>query len=74
MRRVLYIKDDPKISIRFSIPCYRPNLFYDVVQDDINGVSVSHLKIFIDNYLTEINMNPGVSILFLQFTYFLTLI
>ncbi|KAL5237850.1 hypothetical protein ACI65C_005260 [Semiaphis heraclei] len=59
LRRVLCIKDDPKISIRFSIPCYRPNLFYDVVQDDIHGVSVHHLKIFIDNYLTEENVNPG---------------
>ncbi|XP_060858504.1 ATP-dependent DNA helicase Q5-like isoform X1 [Metopolophium dirhodum] len=53
LRRVLYIKDDPKTCVRFSIPCYRPNLFYDVVQDNTNGVSVPHLKIFIDKYLTE---------------------
>ncbi|XP_022173123.1 ATP-dependent DNA helicase Q5-like isoform X2 [Myzus persicae] len=57
MRRALHMKKDLKTSIRFSIPCHRPNLFYDVVQDNINGVSVPHLKSFIDKYLTEENMN-----------------
>jgi len=72
LRRVLYIKDDPKTCVRFSIPCYRPNLFYDVVQDNTNGISVPHLKIFIDKYLTEEIVSLGVSILFLQYTRFNT--
>lgn len=61
MKKVLHIKDDPKTSIRFSIPCHRPNLFYDVIQDNINGVSIPHLKTFINKYLTEENVNHGVS-------------
>jgi len=72
LRSVLYIKDDPKTCVRFSIPCYRPNLFYDVVQDNTNGVSVPHLKKFIDEYLTEENLSLGVSILFLQYIRFNT--
>ena len=66
LKSVLYIEDDPKTCVRFSIPCFRPNLFYDVVQDNTNGVSVPHLKIFIDKYLTEENVSLEVSILFLQ--------
>lgn len=69
----MHIEDDPKTCIRFSIPCYRPNLFYDVIQDNINGVSVPHLKNFIDKYLAEGNVNLGVSILFLQYACFNTI-
>lgn len=32
----------------FSTPCFRSNLFYDVVFDDTIGNSYQHLKEFID--------------------------
>ncbi|XP_060844816.1 ATP-dependent DNA helicase Q5-like [Rhopalosiphum padi] len=51
LRRVLYIKDDPTSSFRFSIPSYRRNIFYDVALDDIIGISVPHLTKFLDRYL-----------------------
>uniref|UniRef100_A0A2S2P906 DNA 3'-5' helicase n=1 Tax=Schizaphis graminum TaxID=13262 RepID=A0A2S2P906_SCHGA len=51
---------------KFSTPCFRSNLFYDVIFDDSIGNSYQHLKDFIDqclcddiNYLENTpNINP----------------
>lgn len=36
---------------KFTTPCFRPNLFYDVIYDDAIGNSYEHLKKFIDECL-----------------------
>lgn len=38
---------------KFTTPCFRSNLFYDVIFDDIIGNSYQHLKEFIDQCLFE---------------------
>lgn len=45
---------------RFSNPCFRPNLFYDVIFDDVIENSYNHLIEFIDQCLMEenVNINP----------------
>lgn len=47
---VLYLKTPVS---KFSTPCFRSNLFYDVVFDDIIGNSYQHLKEFIDQCLCD---------------------
>lgn len=50
----------------FSTPCFRSNLFYDVIFDDSIGNSYQHLKEFIDQCLCDdencfentVNINP----------------
>ncbi|VVC35974.1 Helicase, C-terminal,P-loop containing nucleoside triphosphate hydrolase,ATP-dependent DNA [Cinara cedri] len=52
---------------KFSTPCFRANLFYDVIFDDTIGNSYQHLKEFIDLCLcddinclkNEANINPS---------------
>ncbi|KAF0760101.1 ATP-dependent DNA helicase Q5-like [Aphis craccivora] len=51
LKRVLYIKESPTSFLRFSIPCYRQNIYYDVAYDDIIGISVPHLTKYLERYL-----------------------
>lgn len=51
---------------KFSTPCFRSNLYYDVIYDDAIGNSYQHLKEFIDHCLCDdldclengVNINP----------------
>lgn len=55
---------------KFSTPCFRSNLYYDVVFDDAIGNSYQHLKEFIDQCLSDdvnclensTNINPVSSL------------
>ncbi|XP_025198080.1 ATP-dependent DNA helicase Q5-like [Melanaphis sacchari] len=59
LRRVLYIRDDPTCFIKFSIPVFRPNIYYDVIQDDIFGISIPHLTKYLEEYLNGDNIYRG---------------
>lgn len=59
------MKEGPMSFLRFSIPCYRQNIYYDVAYDDIIGISVPHLTTYLEKYLNGDDVHRTVSILFI---------
>lgn len=50
--------------MKFQTPAFKSNVFYDVIFDEINGNSYSHLKIFIDYTLPKVeNYTSGVNMI-----------
>lgn len=56
------MKEGPTSFLRFSIPCYRQNIYYDVAFDDIIGISVPHLTNYLERYLNGEDVHCTVSI------------